>query len=92
MGILPKTIALVLVAWYDTAVCLRRSSMPEVVVETWTSEDVVEALSAVARVRFDCSFDELVNMHKRGELDSCEHAEILALLNFLPTNEPVCAA
>jgi len=53
------------------------------VIEEWTREEIVDALTEAVTARLGIGFAEFVKQAQQGELDSCEHAELIALLSLL---------
>lgn len=58
-------------------------------IETWDRDEIINTLTAVVREQLGLSFAEFVQMARLGKVDPCEHAELIALLNFLPSDDPL---
>ena len=57
--------------------------------EIWTRDEIVDALTRVAKSRLGISLDEFIKAVQTGNLDVCEHAEMIALLNMLSKDDIV---
>jgi hypothetical protein len=57
--------------------------------EIWTRDEIVDALTRVAKSRFGMSLNEFVEAVKTDRLDICEHTEMVALLNMLSKDDTI---
>jgi len=57
--------------------------------EKWTRDEIIDALTRVAKSRLGMSLNEFVEAVKTGKLDICEHAEMVALLNMLSKDDTI---
>ena len=57
--------------------------------EIWTRDEIVNALTRVAKSRLGMSLDEFIKAVKTDNLDVCEHAEMVALLNMLSKDDVI---
>ncbi len=57
--------------------------------ERWTRDEIINALTRVAKARLGMSLDEFVKAVKTDKLDICEHAEMVALLNMLSKDDAI---
>lgn len=57
--------------------------------EKWTRNEIIDALTKVARSRLGMSLDEFVEAVRTDKLDICEYAEMVALLNMLAKDDVI---
>lgn len=57
--------------------------------EIWTRNEIVDALTRVAKSRLSMSLAEFIKAVKTDNFDVCEHAEMVALLNMLSKDDTI---
>ena len=57
--------------------------------ELWTRDEIIDALTRVAKSRLGMWLDEFVKAVKTDKLDECKHADMIALLNMLSKDDTI---
>jgi len=58
--------------------------------EYWTREEIIDSLTSIAKHRFNKTLQEFIDAVKSKEIvTGCEHMEVMAILNFLPKDDPI---
>ena len=57
--------------------------------QIWTREEIIDSLTSAARRRLGITLPALIKGVQAQEIDLCAHAEIMAVLNLLPKNDPL---
>jgi hypothetical protein len=50
------------------------------VIDRWSEQEIIDQLSAMAKSELNMTFQEFKAAAEKGEIDSCEYAEMIALL------------
>ncbi len=57
--------------------------------QVWTRQEIIDSLTSAASYRLGKKLPEFIKAVQSQEIDLCEHAEMVALLNLLSKDDPV---
>jgi hypothetical protein len=57
--------------------------------ESWTRDEIIEVLTHSSKKRLNMDLRQFINAIRSDKLDRCDFAEMIALLNLLPADDPV---